>query len=201
MGRSRAERATRLWADRDAPRELAVPAEGTERRGVAGSATRVGWRASAIRLSAAVHFPATGEDRGRNVRWRVNHKRVYRLYQEEGLAMRRRRRKKFRSQARVPLELPTRTNQMWTMDYTQDKMAGGRKFRTLNLMDGYTREALWIELDTSLPGLLWCGYWRGSRTTWHTGNHPGRQRTGVHQPRCGSVGLSEWGGAALHRSR
>jgi putative transposase len=65
-GRIKAERATRLWADRDAPRELAVPAEGTERSGVAGSAAGVGRRASAIRLSAAVHFPAAGEDRGRN---------------------------------------------------------------------------------------------------------------------------------------
>jgi putative transposase len=41
---------------------------------------------------------------------------------------------------------------MWTMDYTHDEMAGRRKFRTLNLMDGYTREALQIEPDTSLPG-------------------------------------------------
>jgi putative transposase len=39
------------------------------------------------------------------------------------------------------------------MDYTHDELAGGRKFRTLNLMDGYTREALRIEPDTSLPGL------------------------------------------------
>jgi putative transposase len=42
---------------------------------------------------------------------------------------------------------------MWTMDYTHDELAGGRRFRTLNLMDGYTREALRIEPDTSLPGL------------------------------------------------
>jgi putative transposase len=87
------------------------------------------------------------------LRWPVNHKRVYRLYREEGLAMQRRRRKKFRAEARVPLALPTRANEMWTMDYTHDEMAGGRKFRTLNLMDSYTREALRIEPDTSLPGL------------------------------------------------
>ena len=87
------------------------------------------------------------------LRWQVNHKRVYRLYREEGLAMQRRRRKKFRAEARVPLALPTRANEMWTMDYTHDELAGGRKFRTLNLMDGYTREALRIEPDTSLPGL------------------------------------------------
>jgi len=87
------------------------------------------------------------------LRWWVNHKRVYRLYREEGLAMQRRRRKRFRAEARVPLALPRRANEVWTMDYTHDQLAGGRKFRTLNLMDGYTREALRIEPDTSLPGL------------------------------------------------
>ena len=86
-------------------------------------------------------------------RWQVNHKRVYRLYRDEVLAMQRRRLKRFRAEARVPLTLPTRANEVWTMDYTHDQMAGGRKFRTLNLMDGYTREALGIEPDTSLPGL------------------------------------------------
>jgi putative transposase len=89
----------------------------------------------------------------RREKWVVNHKRVYRLYREEGLAMRQRKGKRFRAEARVPLVLPTRVNQMWTMDFTRDSLAMGRKFRTLNLMDGYTREALWIELDTSLPGL------------------------------------------------
>jgi putative transposase len=83
----------------------------------------------------------------------VNHKRVYRLYREEGLAMRRRKRKRFRAEARVPLALPQSANEVWTMDYTHDELASGRKFRTLNLMDGYTREALAIEVDTSLPGL------------------------------------------------
>jgi putative transposase len=87
------------------------------------------------------------------VKWVVNHKRVYRLYREEGLAMQRRKGKRFRAEARVPLELPARANQMWTMDFTRDSLASGRKFRTLNLMDGYTREALWIEVDNSLPGL------------------------------------------------
>jgi putative transposase len=82
----------------------------------------------------------------------VNHKRVYRLYREEGLAMRRGKGKRFRAEARVPLVPPTGANQMWTMDFTRDSLASGRKFRTLNLMDGYTREALCIEVDTSLPG-------------------------------------------------
>jgi putative transposase len=89
----------------------------------------------------------------RREQWVVNHKRVYRLYREEGLAMRRGKSKRFRAEARVPLMLPTRANQMWTMDFTRDTLASGRKFRTLNVMDGYTREALWIEVDTSLPGM------------------------------------------------
>jgi putative transposase len=67
--------------------------------------------------------------------------------------MRRRKSKRFRAEARVPLELRTRVNQMWTMDFARDSLASGRKFRTLNLMDSYTREALWIEVDNSLPGL------------------------------------------------
>jgi putative transposase len=86
------------------------------------------------------------------MRWQVNHKHVYRLYREEGLAMRRKAKKRLRSEARTPLDLPTRANQVWTMDFTHDSMAHGRKFRTLNLMDGYSREALAIEVDTSLPG-------------------------------------------------
>lgn len=85
-------------------------------------------------------------------RWVVNHKRIYRLYGEEGLAMRRRKRKRFGAEGRVALERPTRPNQVWTMDFTQDALSSGRKFRTLNLMDGYTREAPAIEVDTSLPG-------------------------------------------------
>ena len=84
--------------------------------------------------------------------WPVNHKRVYRMYREEGLAVRRRKRKRLKAGARTPLRMPTRLDQVWTMDFTEDALASGRKFRTLNLMDGYTREALALEVDTSLPG-------------------------------------------------
>ena len=115
-------------------------------RELAGERPRFGYRRLYIFLRREKTEDGT-------LRWRVNHKRVYRLYREEGLAMQRRRRKRFRAEARVPLALPTRANEMWTMDYTHDELAGGRKFRTLNLMDGYTREALRIEPDTSLPGL------------------------------------------------
>ena len=82
----------------------------------------------------------------------VNHKRVYRIYRAEGLAVRPRKRKRLKAAARTPLAMPVRADQVWTMDFTEDALASGRKFRTLNLMDGYTREALRMEADTSLPG-------------------------------------------------
>jgi putative transposase len=85
--------------------------------------------------------------------WPVNHKRVYRLYCAAGLSVRRRQGKRLKAEARKPLALPTQANQVWTMDFTHDNLASGRKFRTLNLMDGYTRESPRIEVDTSLPGL------------------------------------------------
>ena len=82
----------------------------------------------------------------------MNHKHVYRLYREEGLAVRPRKRKRLKA-ARTPLGMPVRADEVWTMDFIQDALASGRKFRTLNLMDGYTREALRIEADTSLAGV------------------------------------------------
>jgi len=85
--------------------------------------------------------------------WRDNRKRVYRIYRLEGLAVRRRRRKRLRSQLRVQPPAPMKINQRWSMDFTLDTLADGRNFRTLNVVDDFSREALAIEVDTSLPGL------------------------------------------------
>jgi putative transposase len=87
--------------------------------------------------------------------WQVNHKRLYRLYVEEKLGLRRKRRGRRRAPgtARILLPPPTEPDQLWTMDFTQDALASGQRFRTLNLMDGFSREAVEIEMDTSLPGL------------------------------------------------
>jgi putative transposase len=84
--------------------------------------------------------------------WRVNHKRVYRLYRAEGLAVRRKKRKRLAAGLRVVLPLPTRPNERWSMDFVQDTLASGRRFRTLNIVDDLTRECLAIEVDTSLGG-------------------------------------------------
>lgn len=81
----------------------------------------------------------------------ANHKRVHRLYREEALQVRRRRRKRV-SRERVPLPVPTRPNEEWSMDFTEDTLGNGRSFRTLNIVDDLTRECPAIEVDTSLPG-------------------------------------------------
>jgi len=84
--------------------------------------------------------------------WLVNHKRVYRLYGEEGLKLRKRRRRARAQVERAPLSLPTRADERYSMDFMRDTLAAGRVFRTLNIVDDYTRECLAIEVDTSLPG-------------------------------------------------
>ncbi len=80
--------------------------------------------------------------------WKANHKRVYRLYVEEKLSLRRKRGRRRRAGSRLALPpKPTRPDQLWTMDFASDAFMSGRKFRALNLMDGFTRTALEIEPD------------------------------------------------------
>lgn len=84
---------------------------------------------------------------------KINHKRVQRLYREEGLALRRRKRRKRACTLRVPMPLAARPNQHWSMDFVSDALANGRKIRALTVVDDYTRECPAIEVDTSLNGV------------------------------------------------
>ena len=79
----------------------------------------------------------------------VNVKRVYRLYAEEGLAVRRRRRKRL-VRDRVAEPRLIRANQEWAMDFIVDGLANGRMVRILSVIDAFTRECLALEADTSL---------------------------------------------------
>lgn len=82
-----------------------------------------------------------------------NHKRVYRLYRAEGLQVRQRRRRKQRLARGVePAHAPQRPNERWSLDFVHDRLASGRSLRLLTVHDDYTRECLWIEVDTSLSG-------------------------------------------------
>jgi putative transposase len=81
----------------------------------------------------------------------VNRKRVYRLYCEEGLRLRRRRRKHVAATPREKLAAATRPNERWSMDFMSDEFEDGRALRLLNLVDDHTRECPAIEVDRSLP--------------------------------------------------
>jgi putative transposase len=81
--------------------------------------------------------------------WHVNHKRVYRLYREEHLAVRRLKRKRIVRPAQ-PINTLTHANQEWAMDFVMDSLASGRGFRAFTLADGFTRECLAIEVDSCL---------------------------------------------------
>jgi putative transposase len=82
----------------------------------------------------------------------INHKRTERIYHEEGLALRRKRRRKGAGGSRVMMPSPQRPNQRWSMDFVTDSIVTGRRFRALAIVDDYSRECLVIEVDTSLGG-------------------------------------------------
>jgi len=96
-----------------------------------------------------------------------NHKRIYRVYCELGLNLRRKPKKRLPARNAQILVRPAQANQSWSLDFMSDSLSSGRAFRTLNILDDYNREALWIEVDTSLPAervisvlemlLLWRG--------------------------------------------
>lgn len=82
----------------------------------------------------------------------VNHKAVHRIYREEGLQVRKRKRKRIGAVDRQPIMLPEGINERWSMDFVSDGLSNGRRFRTLNIVDDFSRECPVIEVDTSLPG-------------------------------------------------
>ncbi len=81
----------------------------------------------------------------------VNHKRVYRIYREEGLSVRRRCRKRV-ARERCALPELSGPDQRWSLDFVSDALSWGRKIRMLTVVDAFTRESLAIEVDTSLSG-------------------------------------------------
>jgi putative transposase len=81
-----------------------------------------------------------------------NHKRVYRVYRELGLNIRRKTKKRLPVRDPLPMEVPDRPNAVWSLDFMSDSLYFGKRFRTLNIMDEGVREILHIEIDTSLPG-------------------------------------------------
>lgn len=80
-----------------------------------------------------------------------NHKRVWRVYRQLKLNLRRKPKKRLLARDPQPLCAPDKPNQSWSVDFMSDSLHDGRTFRTFNVIDDYNREGLWIEIDTSLP--------------------------------------------------
>jgi len=82
----------------------------------------------------------------------VNHKRLFRLYREERLSVRKRGGRKRAIGTRAPMLVPFMPNQRWSLDFVSDQLTDGRRFRVLTVVDDCTRECLALVADTSLPG-------------------------------------------------
>lgn len=117
-----------------------------------------------------------------------NHKRVYRVYCELKLNMRRKGKKRLPNRTPEPLKVPEGINHCWSVDFMSDALWCGRKFRTFNIVDDYNREALGIEVDLNLPAqriirvLERIASWRG---------YPDKLRMD-NGPELTSVKMAEW---------
>ena len=82
----------------------------------------------------------------------LNHKKLFRIYREERLVVRRRGGRKRALGTRAPMTLPQTANQRWSLDFVSDVLADGRRFRVLVIVDDFTRECLALVIDTSISG-------------------------------------------------
>jgi len=86
----------------------------------------------------------------------LNHKRTERIYQEEKLSLRRKRKRKNVSGMRLELPKPERINHIWSMDFVSDAITSSRKLKALTVVDEFTRKCHRIEVDTSINGMRVC---------------------------------------------
>ena len=107
-------------------------------RELAGSRVRYGYRRLTVML--------------KREGWEVNAKRIYRLYTEEGLIVRTKRRKERAQRQRIAQGPASRPNERWSMDFVAQRLSDGRWIRVLTVVDQYTRECLTLHADTALSG-------------------------------------------------
>ena len=90
----------------------------------------------------------------------VNKKRTYRLYKALGMQVRTKRRKKL-MRPRIPMALPTRVNERWSLDFVHDQLADGQRIRVLNIVDDCSRACVGHLVDTSISGRRLTRYLEG----------------------------------------
>ena len=107
-----------------------------------------------------------------------NHKRIRRVYRDLALNLHRKPKKRLPARTARALVVPAQSDQTWSLDFMSDTLSNGRTFRTLNILDDFNREALWIEVDTSLPAervvrvLERLLFWRAAPTQIRMDNGP-----------------------------
>jgi len=131
----------------------------------------------------------------------VNHKKVYRLYQEAKLSVRRRRKAKRPVGERQKLRASSRPNDTWSMDFVFNALANGRRIKCLTVVDDFTRESVDIAVDHGISGAYvvrlldqtacFRGYPRAVRTV---------QRARIHQSRFHRLDAAAWHRAHPHRT-
>jgi len=103
----------------------------------------------------AEHYPSRGFPqyfkRIRKEGYEWNHKRVRRVYLKLGMNRRSKAKRRLANPEKQMLSQPLQPNSTWSIDFMEDKLMNGRKFRTLNIIDDYNREALNIVIDYSFP--------------------------------------------------
>ena len=112
---------------------------GEEMREIAATHRRFGYRRVGVMLERKGHI--------------MNHKKLYRLYREEGLSVRRRRGRKRARGSRTPMPVPLRPNDRWSMDFVADTFGASRRLRILAINDDACRENLCLVGGTSISGV------------------------------------------------
>lgn len=124
-------------------------------------------------------------DRLRKTGHMINHKRTARIYAEMGLQVRKRRRKRLARLPKVVRPVPSRPNEVWSMDFVHDWTMQKRKLKCLTIVDDFTRQCVGIHVDHSISGAAVARFLAG------LGNLPSRIRTD-NGPEFGSTAMSAW---------